>query len=54
LMGRRHLRSVIRESTDWHIPRSNHADNIVASFLTLNYALFPHVTCSTRLLVLQP
>ena len=36
LMGRRHLRSVIREGSDWHIPRSNHADNIIASFLTLN------------------
>ena len=34
LMGRRHL--VIRESSHWHIPRSNHADNIIASFLTLN------------------
>jgi hypothetical protein len=34
LVGRRHL--VIREASDWHIPRSNHADNIIASFLTLN------------------
>ena len=36
LVGRRHLRPVIREGSDWHIPRSSHADNIIASFLTLN------------------
>jgi hypothetical protein len=34
LVGRRHL--VIRQGSNWHIPRSNHADNSIASFLTLN------------------
>jgi hypothetical protein len=36
LEGKRHLCPVIREGSDWHIPRSNHADNIIMSFLTLN------------------
>ena len=36
VVGRGHLRAVIREGAHWQIPRSNHADNIMASSLTLN------------------